>query len=73
MTAAYTVQGDTFRSEKPTLWAKGPFTSFDLHPDGQRVAIVRPQESQSPARPGRLVFVFNFFEELRRLPPTVKP
>ena len=73
MTATYTVQGDTFRADKPSLWARGPFTSFDVHPDGQRIAIVRAQESQSPVRPGRLVFVFNFFEEIRRLAPTGKP
>jgi Tol biopolymer transport system component len=73
MMATYTVQGDTFRVDKPSLWAKGPFTSFDVHPDGERVAIVRSQESQSSARSGRLVFVLNFFEEIRRLAPTVKP
>jgi Tol biopolymer transport system component len=72
MMATYTVQGATFGADKPSLWAKGPFTSFDLHPDGERIAIVRTQESQSPARPGRLVFVFNFFEEVRRLASAVE-
>ena len=71
MMATYMVQGDAFRVDKPSLWAKGPFVSFDLHPDGERVAIVRAQESQSPARPGKVVFVFNFFEEIRRLAPAV--
>jgi Tol biopolymer transport system component len=72
MTATYTVQGDTFRADKPSLWAKGPFASFDVHPDGERIAVVRTEESQSPARPGRLVLVFNFFEEIRRLSPAAE-
>jgi hypothetical protein len=72
MTATYTVQGDTFRADKPSLWAKGPFASFDVHPDGERIAVVRTEESQSPAKPGRLVFVFNFFDEIRRLSPAAE-
>ena len=34
MVATYTTQGDTFRADKPHLWAKGTFTGFDLHPTG---------------------------------------
>jgi hypothetical protein len=74
MVAAYTTSGDSFRAEKPTLWADGylgPQTgqrSFDLHPDGQRVAV-SPDPSLSQRQQDRLVFVFNFFQELRRLAP----
>jgi serine/threonine-protein kinase len=74
MVAAYTTSGDSFRAEKPTLWADGylgPQTgqrSFDLHPDGQRVAV-SPAPSLSQRQQDRLVFVFNFFQELRRLAP----
>jgi Tol biopolymer transport system component len=68
MVATYTTQGDTFRADKPQLWVKGPFTSFDLHPDG-RVAVVKATKSQSPTRSDRLAFVFNFFDEIRRVAP----
>ena len=72
MTAPYTASGNTFRSEKPRLWmegalAKGVFSSFDLHPDGLRVAAPPMQTVEN--RPDTLAFVFNFFEELKRLAP----
>jgi serine/threonine-protein kinase len=77
MVAAYTASGDSFRAETPRLWAKGyvgPQTgqrSFDLHPDGERVAVA--PELGSVDRPqDRLVFILNFFDELRRMAATGK-
>ncbi len=72
MTAAYVASGNTFRSEKPRPWmeggaAKGVIPSFDLHPDGQRFAA--PPMQREEDRPDTLAFVFNFFEELKRLAP----
>jgi serine/threonine-protein kinase len=67
MIASYRVQGDMFHADKPVVWAKGQFTSYDVHPDGQRIAIVRASESRSPTTSGKLVFVFNFFEEINRV------
>jgi hypothetical protein len=77
MVAAYTVSGDTFRAEKPQLWAEGrigPQTgqrSFDLHPDGQRVAVA-PDVAPVGGQQNRVVFIFNFFDELRRIAPVTK-
>jgi len=78
MVAAYTASGDSFRAEKPRLWAEGyvgPQTgqrSFDLHPDGERVAVA-PELGSFDRPQDRLVFVFNFFDELRRMAaPTAK-
>jgi hypothetical protein len=78
MVAAYTATGDSFRAEKPRLWAEGyigPQTgqrSFDLHPDGERVAVA-PELGSFDRPQDRLIFVFNFFDELRRLAtPTAK-
>ena len=78
MAAAYTVSGDSFRAEKPRLWAEGhlgPQTgqrSFDLHPDGQRAAVA-PDLASHGLQQDRVVFVFNFFDELRRMAtPTAK-
>ena len=78
MVAAYTASGDSFRAEKPRLWAEGyigPQTgqrSFDLHPDGERV-VVAPELGSFDRPQDRLVFIFNFFDELRRMAtPTAK-
>ena len=46
--------------------------SFDLHPDGERVAVA-PELGSSDRPQDRLIFVFNFFDELRRIAaPTAK-
>jgi hypothetical protein len=48
---------------------RGGRRSFDLHPDGSRfVLAVAPEVNESVKR-DELVFVFNFFDELRRLVP----
>jgi eukaryotic-like serine/threonine-protein kinase len=72
MAATYTASGGSFRAEKPRLWAEGyigPQTgqrSFDLHPDGERVAVA-PEIGSFDRPQDRLVFIFNFVDELRRL------
>ncbi len=72
MVASYTAAGDSFRSERPVPWSdvrfqpEGQFTTFALHPDGERVALrLAGDESADP--PDSVVVVFNFFDELRRL------
>jgi serine/threonine-protein kinase len=75
MVAAYTVEGDSFRADKPKLWSEGRFLSlrnqrsFDLHPDGERFALAAAPDAQTTARQDKVVFIFNFFDELRRLAP----
>jgi serine/threonine-protein kinase len=75
MLVPYTAAGDAFQAEKPRVWSEtrvqvrpniGP--SFDLHPDGERVAMAPGTEAT--AGPTHLTLVFNFFDELRRLAPT---
>jgi hypothetical protein len=39
--------------------------SFDLHPDGDRFALIKAPAVQ--ASRNRVTVVFNFFDELRRL------
>ena len=76
MVAAYTIEGDSFRAEKPGVWADRPFGvrplgwDFDVHPDGDRVAVAPAPEAQPAAKQDKVVFIFNFFDELRRLAPT---
>ena len=47
--------------------APGSIGAFDLHPDRQRVAA--PPLQSDADRPDKVAFVFNFFEELKRLGP----
>ncbi len=74
--ASYAVQGDSFRAEKPRAWSPGrvpggAFTGFDLHPDGKRFAVVKAAE-ETEARVDKVVFITNFFDELRRIAPSAK-
>ena len=72
MVASYTAAGDSFRPERPVLWSDvrfqpvGPRQSFDLHPDGERIAL-RLSVDEGGAAPDSVVVVTNFFDELRRL------
>jgi len=40
---------------------------FDLHPDGERVAVAPASEAPNGGRQDQAVFVFDFFDELKRL------
>jgi serine/threonine-protein kinase len=76
MVASYIVEGDSFRAEKPRLWSEARFIlsdaqrGFALHPDGQRVALAAVPETQAEPRQDKVVFIFNFFDELRRIAPS---
>jgi serine/threonine-protein kinase len=75
MVAAYSVDGDSFRADKPKVVSETRFTTrprppsrdIAIHPDGQRFAIAPLPESQTTARLDKVVFVLNFFDELRRI------
>jgi len=72
--ASYTVKGDTFVAEKPRVWiARLGGTQWDLAPDGKRVAVVTPVGSaDAPKQEHEVVFIQNFFDELRRRVPLGK-
>ena len=76
MVAPYTVEGDSFRADKPRLWSEARFIprprqrSIDLHPDGDRFALAAVTETE--AKQDKVVFIFNFFDELRRPAPPKK-
>ena len=83
---SYTAQGDSFAADKRRRWSDVPFSPrrdgafddrtgnrpFDLHPDGERVAIAPVSESQNRGNQDKVVFVFNFFDELRRIAPAAR-
>ena len=74
MAARYAVNGDTFVAEKPRVWiAKLGGTEWDLAPDCKRVVVVTPVVSaEAPKQEHQVVFLQNFFDELRRRVPLGK-
>jgi serine/threonine protein kinase/Tol biopolymer transport system component len=79
MVAGFTVEGDAFRAEKPRLWSEGRHVSrglfnrmFDLHVDGERVALAPSEQVQDAQKSDHLTFIFNFFDELRRIAPATR-
>ena len=75
MVAGFSVEGGSFRTEKPRLWWTGRYMTrprpshFDLHPDGERFALAPAPEVQAEVRRDHVTFIFNFFDELRRIAP----
>jgi serine/threonine protein kinase len=71
MVADYTSSGDSFTAAGPRLWSPGQFTArgpnrnYDIHPDGQRVVVMKIPDADIPAIT-KVSFISNFFEELRR-------
>jgi serine/threonine protein kinase/Tol biopolymer transport system component len=70
MVANYTTRGEAFVPAKPRLWAEKKDLSFfvDLTPDGKRFAIVQEVESKEKSAT-HVMFLLNFFDELRRRAP----
>ena len=74
MVAPYSVAADSFHVDKPHLWSATSVTlhgvnyTYDLHPDGKRLAIPRPPDSGSD----KVVFVFNFANYLRKISGSAK-
>jgi serine/threonine-protein kinase len=74
MAASYSVKGGTFVQEKPRVWLAKLSGSrlWDLHPDGKRVAVVMPvstPDASAPKAEHEVVFLVNFFDDLRRRAP----
>ena len=76
MVAPYAVEGDAFRAEKPRVW------SDVRHPHAAAAPDVRPasrrradrararRQTEEGGKQDRVVFIFNFFDELRRISPS---
>jgi hypothetical protein len=72
MVVAYRVEGDSFRPARPRPWSdrrygQRPGQPFDLHLDGNHF-VVGP-DTEAAAKQDHVTFVFNFFDELRRIAP----
>jgi Tol biopolymer transport system component len=80
MVAAYMVRGDSFVPDKPRIWSERVLTNtanatrnVDLAPDGKRVVAVIPAEGgEGQQSRNHVVFLENFFDELRRRAPIGK-
>ena len=77
MVVPYLVDGDAFSAGKAMLWSPTGYVSggagrpFDLDPIDQRFAV-KPIEQRADETHDKVVFIFNFFEELRRVAPATK-
>jgi len=78
MVAAYAVKGDSFVADKPKVWSEKRladfgtvgFASYDLAPDGKRIVALMPVETpDSQKAQNHVIFLENFFDELRRRLP----
>ncbi len=70
MAVDYRVSGGDFIASKPRVWSNAPIRylrhpSYALHPDGKRIAMFPPEDASVP----QVVFVQNFFDEVRRRAP----
>jgi Tol biopolymer transport system component len=70
MVSSYSLNGSSFAADKPRLLPDSRFSpriagrSFDVHPDGDRFALVKA--SATEVRRNHVTLIFDFFEELRR-------
>ncbi|HEV2201007.1 MAG TPA: protein kinase [Bryobacteraceae bacterium] len=79
MVASYSVKGDSFVTDKPRLWSekrlaiRGNNPTYDVAPDGKRIAALMPAEgSEDQKVQNHVIFLENFFDELRRKVPARK-
>jgi Tol biopolymer transport system component len=80
MVAAYTVKEDSFVADKPRVWSDKQLAdagvagiNYALAPDGKRIVALMPAEA--PAQPqaqSHVIFLENFFDDLRRRVPAGK-
>jgi len=73
MVASYTVKGDSFEADKPRVWSEkrianlGLFANYDLAPDGKRIVALMPVETaEAQKAQSHVIFLENFFDEVRR-------
>jgi hypothetical protein len=73
MVVAYSVTGDSFSPETPRVLATTPGAApgFDVAPDG-RLLVTIPNVTGEAKTEHTLMFVQNFFDELRRRAPVGK-
>ena len=79
MVAAYAVKGDSFEADKPRAWSEKQLGSIavnsrnvDLAPDGKRIVALMPVETaEGQKAQSHVIFLENFFDEVRRRTATL--
>jgi serine/threonine-protein kinase len=75
MVTDYSVSEGSFHSEKPRIWFEGRLFSpsaapfLDLHPDGKRFAVFSSPAYEEGGPSVHMIFLLNFFDDLRRRVP----
>ncbi len=78
LVAPYSVSAGSFQPEKAQLWSPTRHRNFsldytyDIHPDGKRLAILAAREESSGAVQDKVVFFFSFGEYLKKIAPGAK-
>jgi serine/threonine-protein kinase len=79
MVATYETKADSFVADKPRAWSDtrlanvGLNGNYDLAPDGKRIAALMPGDTaQGQQARNHVIFLMNFFDELRRRVPAGK-
>ncbi len=72
MSVDYKATNGVFEAGKPRVWLSsiGGAQGFDVAPDGKRLIAFVPTLGSAPKTEHTVVFVQNFFDELRRRVPT---
>ena len=73
MAVSYKSRGDSFVTDKPRVWSRqiawfAATKSYDPAPDGKRIVVLMPADTPQVPH-DRLIFLLNFFDELRRRGP----
>jgi hypothetical protein len=74
MVVAYRAQGDSFIADRPHAWSEKTIastgvlaTNYDLAPDGKSIAALMPAETaKGQTAQSHVIFLENFFDEVRR-------
>jgi len=74
------VKGDSFVADRPRLWSDKQIggdlgaRNIDLAPDGKRIVTLMPASESKGSQEAQhhVVFLMNFFDELRRKVPVAK-
>jgi Tol biopolymer transport system component len=74
MIVNYSVNGDSFHADQPRPWPEAKLQpaeprGFDLHPDGDRLALPAAGAAGPAPKWDRLDLILNLFDELRRIAP----
>jgi len=74
MVVSYQIRGGLLMADKPHPWSGRPLAvfsttrSYDPAPDDKHIVALVPAEPPAEGE-GRVVFLLNFFDELRRRAP----